>query len=501
MTFVVSLILLASVTAYAGDSSKPVNDSSKPAGDSSKPEEGPNPNLVQQLLLHIEQLEARVATLEAEKNKAAGSSAPASASTGTSTAGNAAGSAKETASPSGANSSTVNPSTADSSHPSGAARENNSIAASAPAASGREPAPAPPASPPSPDQGGHTLMDIQGGPNLKIRGFLDFNLDAGRAANPLIYPLAPPSTPIANGFQFGEFDLFFNSRLSSTISFLSEVVFGADQTNNWSIDIERAQISFKPSKYIQLSGGRMHTAIGYYNTAFHHGAWFQTATGRPFMYYFEDSGGILPVHLVGVEAAGLIPHTGKLNAHWIFEAGNGLSSESRTDSSVNPVQNFLSDKNHKAFNVAGYIRPDWLRGLQIGGNYYNDTLIPPGIPHVNNAIPGLYAVYITPVWEFLNEFDLQRDHVAGTAVTFNTPLAYTQISRKFGKYRPYFRWQEVNVPANDPIYSAVGRYEGPSPGLRMDFTDFAALKVQYNRIYTRGAVPMNGLDGQVSLTF
>lgn len=439
-------------------------------GDTPKAGESPNPDLVQQLLLHIQQLEARVATLEAEKSKTEPSAAPANAGP----------------------------------VPTSAATELSPV----PEAKGVEASGAPPAraagpspEPPDPDQGGHVLMDMPGGPDLKIRGFLDFNLDGGRAANPLIYPLAPPNTPIANGFQFGEFDLFFNSRLSSTVSFLGEVVFGSDQTNNWGLDVERAQISYKPSRYLQFAAGRMHTAIGYYNTAFHHGAWFQTATGRPFMYYFEDSGGILPVHIVGLEAAGLVPHSGRLNAHWIFEVGNGLSSESRTDPTVNPVQNFLSDKNHKAFNVAGYVRPDWVRGLQIGANYYSDTLVPPGIPHVNNSISGVYAVYITPAWEILNEFELQRDHVEGSPVTFNTPLGYTQISHKFGKYRPYFRWQEVNVPVNDPIYSTVGRFEGPSAGVRMDFTEFAALKLQYNRIYTRTAAPMNGIDGQVAFTF
>lgn len=363
----------------------------------------------------------------------------------------------------------------------------------------RTPAPAAPA---PQDQGGHT-MDFFGGPKLNIRGFLDFNLGVGSVANALIYPLTVPPTPVHNTFQFGEFDLFLSSRLSSSINFLSEVVVGSDATNSWGVDIERAQLSYKPSEYLQLSAGRMHTAIGYYNTAFHHGTWFQTATGRPYMYYFEDSGGILPVHMVGAEVSGLIPKSGKWNAHYVVEVGNGESSLFIGQPIVNqPVQNYLSDKNHKAFNIAAYIRPEWLSGLQIGVNYYNDERIPDGIPHVHNTIPGAYLVYITPRFEFLNEFQLQRDRSVGSSITYNTPLGYTQISHKLGKYyRPYFRWQEVNVPANDPLYPTVGRYEGPSVGMRMDFSDFAALKVQYNRIYTRDASPANGVDNQISFTF
>ena len=346
-------------------------------------------------------------------------------------------------------------------------------------------------------------MPIPGqGPNLKIRGFLDFNMGLGSDANPLIYPLTVPPGPVHNTFQFGEFDLFMTSRLSDTVSFLSEVVFGADASNFWGIDIERAQLTYKPSDYFQISGGRFHTAIGYYNTAYHHGTWFQTATGRPFMYFFEDSGGILPVHSGGITTTGLVPGTGKLNLHWIAEVGNGESSLFIGQPIVaQPVQNFLSDKNHKAFNLAGYIKPDWTPGLQIGGSYYNDVRVPPGVPHVNQEIESLYAVYITPVWEFLNEFVVERNRPYGQIKTFDTPLAYTQISRKFGQYRPYFRYQYVDLPSRDPLYAYVGRYTGPSIGLRMDFTEYAALKIQFNRLYTDAPTPKNGLDSQVSFTF
>jgi hypothetical protein len=125
------------------------------------------------------------------------------------------------------------------------------------------------------------MMDLPGGgPTLKLRGFLDFNLGLGTVANPLIFPL---NAPAHNTFQSGEFDLFISSKLSDTLSFFSEVIIGSDPTNEWGIDIERLQLTYRPSQYFEISGGRYHTSIGYYNTAFHHGTWFQTATGRPFM--------------------------------------------------------------------------------------------------------------------------------------------------------------------------------------------------------------------------
>lgn len=341
---------------------------------------------------------------------------------------------------------------------------------------------------------GHTMDLPGGGPKLNIRGFFDFNFGVGRDANPLIFPL---NAVAHNTFQSGEFDLFITSKLSDTLSFLSELVVGSDPTNVWGLDIERLQLTYRPSPYFEISAGRYHTSIGYYNTAFHHGTWFQTATGRPFMYFFEDSGGILPVHSVGLSATGLVPGTGKLGLHWVAEAGNGRSSSP----GAQPVQNFLSDKNHKDFNFAVYVEPAWWRGLQIGGSYYRDRMVPAGIQPVEQRIASSYLVYITPRWEFMAEGVLLTNRIDGQTKLYNTPLTYAQISRKFGAYRPYFRYQYVYSPRQDPVNIYTGRYAGPSLGLRMDFTEYAALKIQYNRLYQLNLKPWNGLDTQVAFTF
>jgi len=52
--------------------------------------------------------------------------------------------------------------------------------------------------------------------------------------------------------------------------------------------MQAAVLSERLSEHI---GRRYHTAIGYYNTAYHHSTWFQTTTGRPFLFEFEDKGG------------------------------------------------------------------------------------------------------------------------------------------------------------------------------------------------------------------
>jgi hypothetical protein len=42
----------------------------------------------------------------------------------------------------------------------------------------------------------------------------------------------------------------------------------------------------------------------------------QTAVGRPFIFAFEDEGGILPIYNVGLSAAGRVP-SGGLNLQYV----------------------------------------------------------------------------------------------------------------------------------------------------------------------------------------
>jgi hypothetical protein len=344
------------------------------------------------------------------------------------------------------------------------------------------------------DPHAHMMELPGGGPDLNVRGYLDLDFGVGTPANPLIFPLGVPSHA---GFQMGELALMANSQLTDKLSFMGELVVGSDTSNEFGVDLERYLLSYKASKFFEAGVGRYHTAIGYYSTAYHHGTWFQTATGRPFMYIFEDSGGLLPIHSVGATFTGLVPGTDKLGLHWVAELANGRSS----DPHASPVQNFYADRNHKAVNFATYIAPQAIRGLQIGGSYYRDRLTPPGLTPADQTISSFYGIYMTPTWEFLNEGVLLKNHIENAGRTFNTPLAYTQISRKFGPWRPYFRYQYVNSPAGDPINIYTGRYMGPSLGLRYDFADYAAFKLQYNRLDQRDSRPTNGLDAQIAFTF
>jgi hypothetical protein len=331
---------------------------------------------------------------------------------------------------------------------------------------------------------------------LRIRGFGDINLhgDTGKGDT--------------TSFSLGQLNLFVTSDLSEKFKFLSEIVFesGPDniygaqsgQRNKFDVDIERYLVQYSYNDYLNISAGRGHTAIGYYNTAYHHSTWFQTTEDRPFIFQFEDRGGILPIHTVGISASGLIP-SGSLGLHYVAEVGNGRAS--RSPLTQEPVQNVVDDQNHKAFNLAVFARPDAIHGLQVGFSGYHDVLAPIGEPRIDQTILAAHAVYILPKFEWLNEALVVRHSSAGMSHVFQTPGFYSQISKQFGAYRPYFRYDYVNAPVNEPIFPDVGLRHGPSVGLRYDASEFVALKLQYDRVMLRNQPGVNGLGLQVGFTF
>src|ERR1700683_2026237 len=98
---------------------------------------------------------------------------------------------------------------------------------------------------------------------------------------------------------------------------------------------------------------------------------------------------------------------------------------------------------------------------------------------------------------------------------FTTSAFYTQWSRAFGRYRPYFRYEYFNAPSDDPVYmyasaneyaplavtGFIGRLNGASLGIRYDATENVALKFQYDRFSMRDLATENGLTLQFAFTF
>jgi hypothetical protein len=332
------------------------------------------------------------------------------------------------------------------------------------------------------DMSDHDEMS-SGTPRLQIQGFADMNFRASDQKG------------ATNAFVLGQLDLFLTSRLSEKFSVLGELIVEAGKDNEFSFEIHRLLLRYAHNDYFNFSAGRFHSAIGYYNTAYHHGSWFQTAANRPFIFAFESKGGILPLHNVGLSITGRIP-SASLGLRYVAEIGNGRASRSPLDRAV---QTSVDENNGKAFNLGIFARPKSLPGFQTGFSIYRDNLTPNGSPKIGQTIMAAHIIYQNKLYEMLNEAVVVR-HTLNERV-FHTPGFYTQFSRRFGNARPYFRYQYVNVPSDDPIFPDVGRRNGPSLGLRYDISEFAAFKAQYDRTQRRRLSSINELILQLAFTF
>ncbi|MFL6275471.1 MAG: AMIN domain-containing protein [Blastocatellia bacterium] len=332
----------------------------------------------------------------------------------------------------------------------------------------------------------HSNHDRPGGkPSLQLQGFADIDY---RATN---------EHGVNNAFALGQLDLFLTSRLSDKFNVLGELIIQAGHDNAFSFEIHRLLLQYYPNDYFNLSVGRYHTGIGYYNSAYHHGQWFQTAATRPFIFAFEGQGGILPLHNVGVSLSGRIP-SGSFGLRYLAEVGNGRSANSPADRSVQTT----NDENQgKSVNFGLLMRPDWARGLQAGVSVYRDRLTPAGRADVDQTITAAHVIFRNSSYEWLNEMLLLHHSPLGSPRAYNSPAFYTQFARRFGDVWPYFRYEYLNVPDDDPIYPTIGRRNGPVAGLRFDLTEFVAFKVQYNHTQRRRLKSLDELLLQLAFTF
>jgi hypothetical protein len=289
------------------------------------------------------------------------------------------------------------------------------------------------------------------------------------------------------------------------LSFLAELLITSDFTNNFGAEIDRLLLTYKVSDYLRIGLGKYNTAIGYYSDAFHRARYFQTATGRPLMFADEDNGGILPVHSVGVTANGTLP-SGPVGLHWVAEVANGRASRSLTDPAgdVVDVQNFVDENNTKAVNFALMASPPAWRGFEVGASFYRDRLRPSPLPDMSQHILSAHVVWVRTNFEILNEAAIVRHAYVAEGHAWKSLTAYTQLSRRFGQYRPYFRFDYQNTPRTEPLFGhfgQLGRADGPSFGVRYDLADYAGLKIQYGRLSQRDLGSANDFQIQVAFAF
>ena len=339
---------------------------------------------------------------------------------------------------------------------------------------------------------------------IKWRGFGELNYKVLDQRQPELgtFGFVPGS---AGNFYSGDFDLFLTSKISEKASVLAEIVFGQGDAQSFNIDMERILFKYDHNDHLKLSFGRYHTGIGYYNTAFPSGKWLQTTADRPLVMEFANDGGLLPTQAIGVSATGSIP-SGKWGLNYLAEYGSSdtIRPDLKIGHNADSTGLAFDENNGNHVNVGLFLRPDFAPGLQVGASIYHDRISDflkgPSV-RLGQTIVNAHVVYKERGIEFLNEGFLLRNTYEQGGSVYNMPAFYSQISRRFGNFRPFFRYQYVNANTKSIYHDDVQLRHGPTFGVSYDFNESFAIKTQLDHTIRKELNDLNTLQLQLVFAF
>jgi hypothetical protein len=202
---------------------------------------------------------------------------------------------------------------------------------------------------------------------------------------------------------------------------------------------------------------------------------------------------VLPVHEIGVTARGTVPKTGSA-LHYLAEIGNGRTWATG-ESAEGRDQNGA-----KSSNVGLSLRPERWGGVEIGTSYYRDSIAASPSSNVDHRIAAVYAVYRKPAVEVMAEW-LNLAHRTPEGILSRNNAGYAQVSKAWGKVRPYYRYDRLAVSATTPFIGDRGAYQANIVGLRLDPAVWIGLKAQYERTDEAGIRGINAVRTQLVFVF
>jgi hypothetical protein len=364
------------------------------------------------------------------------------------------------------------------------------------------PAPAPPAPPPpapaseQPAPAAHELtMDevaiVPQRPRLSLNMFGDiaFKLDSDQPRNPA-FVLSP-----LNFLLFGR-----HGNLVALSEFAFEIGAGGESIL---VDVERFFVGWHGERF-SIEAGRTHTELGYWNNAFHHGRWLQLTIERPRGIDFEDQGGILPIHSVGVTArVHLLTGPQQIDAVAAVANGRGaISDDIQVTADNNLFKALLLKIETKGFGA---------RDLRFGAAAYYDHIAPelitrrPALPGemIQEAIGNLYLAYRSPGLTFISE-GYEIVHIAA-GQSWKTFDGFLLAAYRFGTIVPYATGElRAGDIEQDPFYfpdptvanpDLLGRFKEAVGGVRWDISSWSAIKLEYRAtwIQSPGTLEQRGM--------
>ena len=336
----------------------------------------------------------------------------------------------------------------------------------------------------------HSDLDV---PSLSIRGFGHLQYDYTNESVPGL-----PDKD-SNHFADGDIGLLFSSQISKKLSFFSETLFKFTSEGDTNVNVERVMLNYEFADWLNVSIGRDHTPIGYWNQHYHHATWTHTTTDRPLIFQFEGNEGILPLHYVGIGFSGNVGFDFG-NIDYSLMVGNGRGKDTKSIQIIND----LNDDKQISFQFT--VEPSALDGFGFGANILYDV-IPNNFDvagrenEIDEIIAGAHLYYTADPFEIIAEYQyIWHDDFRSIKSHHG---GYLQLAYSFDKLTPYYRFDILDIESGDAYYAGLKSVMNTiqhTVGIRYDWFPFAALKFEYRRSDTN-LVDSNEVSTQVSFMY
>ena len=243
------------------------------------------------------------------------------------------------------------------------------------------------------------------------------------------------------------------------------------------VDMSRMYLEYRHAGWT-VAAGSTHSELGYWNNAFHHGRWLQLTIDRPQVIEFEDHGGMLPIHHIGITVEHAPPR-GQQGLDVALAVGNGHGA------TLMNVQSLRDDNLAKSLllrvGMVGLLDDT----LRLGANVGFDKIaaqpmeIRPLLPDqaIYELITGLYlALRGDPLVVYSEVYDVL--HTAN-GMSWNTVDGFVVAGYRVDQFIPYVRVEARRGDgATDPYYNPDPMY-APMLMPPLDFTS-AMLGLHYD---------------------
>lgn len=324
-----------------------------------------------------------------------------------------------------------------------------------------------------------------------------------------------------SAFQLGQLVLMGSGQIDENWRGFFELAFKQSAANTVTTDVERAIVSYDHSDLLRVTVGRYHTALGYWNNAYHHGTWIQPSIDRPDIVAFSSP--FIPVHIIGLELYGRKKAREGV-FEYLFNVGNGIAFNSATN------QNITENNDNKAINFHVRFKDFFVPGFAIGGNLYYDeadsdasvtraaavdgdqNAFPNGTVNrrMQRQIAGVHALYMAGPYEFIGEwYDIRNKFRNDPSYTgkYKNKVFFLHLAYQLDdKIKPYVQYEVKNINEADPYFFAYQNLEDEKVihgGIRYDVAAFVTIKTEWIRheLAVQNRFDYNLLRAQVAYTF